>query len=326
MRPVDKLSKLSVACVSMGSVRGSLDMVEEEIDDETNPSELAKRPGPVYDRAMRGVVESDPAAVCRAFGIAVTTESGVPEVMSASFASPQEVKHTDALLRVGPDRLAHLEYQCRAANDLVARMWIYFGSIMRWYPEAQITQYVLVLGKGRVEDPSDDTKRSFWKSVVMIFLREMDPAIFLSEVNLSPMAVLGRGTSEERTEVFKTALRSIQKEDPPCWRDLLDYATTLARITLDEATVEKVAEEFVMSDVMVQEFAGKIWGRALERASIRKEYERALGLMLKDRFGDRPGMLDVASRLARWPDEAAAVHAISSAASVDELARLDPPE
>jgi hypothetical protein len=310
----------------------SLDIVEEEMDDdETDPAAPAKRPGPVYDRAMRGVVANDPAAVCRVFGIAVTTESGAPELISASFASPQGVGHTDALLRVGPDRLAHLEYQCRAVNDLVARLWVYLGAIMSWHPEAQITQYVLVLGKGTVEEPSDETKRDFWKRVVVIFLREMDPAVFLSEVNLSPMAVLARGSLEERTEVFRTALISIQKENPPRLDNLLDYAATLARITLDKAKVRKITDEVVMSDVMVQEFAGEIfseteWGRALERKGVRAGHERTLGLVLKDRFGDRPGLLDVASRLSRWPDDAAAVHAIFSAGSLEELVLMEAPE
>jgi hypothetical protein len=36
-------------------------------------------------------------------------------------------------------------------------------AIMRRHPKERLTQYVLVLGKGRVQEPADDMARMFWK-------------------------------------------------------------------------------------------------------------------------------------------------------------------
>ena len=79
----------------------------------------SKQPGPVYDSAVRGVMAGDPVAACRLLNIPITTPSGVPQILPTSF--PIATKSADLLLRVGPGRLAHVEYVRRATTDLVAR-------------------------------------------------------------------------------------------------------------------------------------------------------------------------------------------------------------
>jgi hypothetical protein len=66
---------------------------------------------------MRALMEGDPAAACRLLGVRA---EGVPVVLPSVF--PTHHLDVDLLLRVGPGRLAHVEYVRRASGDLVMRM------------------------------------------------------------------------------------------------------------------------------------------------------------------------------------------------------------
>jgi hypothetical protein len=119
--PVDNVPELSCgrAVFRYGRIEG----------EQNGPS---SRPGPVYDAAMRGVIEADPGVICRLLEIPVGTPNGAPELLPASFPSPGQTLHADLVLRVGPDQLAHVEYERRPTGNLVARMHAYLGAIGRW--------------------------------------------------------------------------------------------------------------------------------------------------------------------------------------------------
>ena len=93
-------------------------------------------PGPIYDAALRGVMEADPAATCRFLGIPFT---GVPELLPTEF--PAWKKAVDLLMRVDPEWLAHVEYARRGDRKLVVRMLEYRCLIMRDYPESEVVQH-----------------------------------------------------------------------------------------------------------------------------------------------------------------------------------------
>jgi hypothetical protein len=187
-------------------------------------------PGPIYDAAMRGVVEGDPAAFCRLLDIAVSTGGGQPELLSASFASPERTLHADLLLRVGPTRLVHVEYERRPSVDLIARMFVYLLAILNHHSGAKVSQHVVVLGTREIREYPGTAVHVFWKSVSVCFLRDVDPARFLKEVSLAPMAALGRGDDARRTSVFAEAVTMIRDGGGSRMQDLLEFAATLASI------------------------------------------------------------------------------------------------
>lgn len=98
----------------------------------------------VYEAAARRLFEIDPLAHCRFLGIPVT---GMPEVLSETLPTitlPGDI----LLIRVAPDRLAHVVHVLDRPVDLEARMMLYRSAIMRAYPDDEVSQYVVVLGDG----------------------------------------------------------------------------------------------------------------------------------------------------------------------------------
>lgn len=93
------------------------------------------RPGPVFDRAMRRVAEGDLAAFCQWLEVDL---AGPAQILSGS--SPAATLHTDLLVRVGPQRLMHVEYMRSPPPDLAVRMIGYRASIMRSHPGMQISR------------------------------------------------------------------------------------------------------------------------------------------------------------------------------------------
>jgi hypothetical protein len=136
-----------------------------------NSNRSSSQPGPVFDAALRGVMEGDLLTATRLLGIPVTAPRGVPEVLPASFVYPVGTLHADLVLQVGPARLAHVEYQGRDLADIVVRMLGYRWVIMRKYPTAVLSQHVVIIGHGRVKPHVDPVMRQFWRVVNAIFLR-----------------------------------------------------------------------------------------------------------------------------------------------------------
>lgn len=70
-----------------------------------------KRPGPVYDRVARLVIEDDPGAVCDWLGLAHESEI---RQLPATFAA--ETIEADYVAKIGPGRILHIE--CVTQPDL----------------------------------------------------------------------------------------------------------------------------------------------------------------------------------------------------------------
>jgi hypothetical protein len=290
-----------------------------------SPAERTQ-PGPVYDAAMRGLMEGDPAAACRLLGVEVVGEPKVlPSVFSASSLT------VDLLLRVAPGRLVHVEYVRAATRDLVTRMLGYRWVVMRDHPDDLLSQHVVVLGEGRVRGHDDPARTGFWLDLNVVYLREVEAARLLADVSLAPLAALGRGSP---SEAYAQSLRVACERGGARAGRLIQFATTLATITMDPSIIWKFVGEVGMSvesiaDLFVADlFRDTKFGQALIQQGLdtgREEgREHLLVALLRDRFGPHPDLPAVAQRLASWPD-AASIQAITAAASLDELARAQPP-
>lgn len=266
-------------------------------------------------------------AACRLLGVEVV---GEPVVLPSEF--PAWTKSVDLLLRVGPGRLAHVEYARRGERDLVARMMMYRCLIMRDYPDDVLGQHIIVLGGGRVEGHEDPVRTGFWLDLNVVYLRDVDPEWFLGGPELAPLAVLGRGGREVRERACGRALRLIHQAGGVRTEDLLDFTCVLATIILDRDAVQRILKEVGMTMESIAEFyrdtdLGHVLqdvGRKEGRKEGRQEgREAALVEAITDRFGPDPGVPVIAHRLAGW--SVGAFHAVIAAASLADLAVAEPP-
>jgi hypothetical protein len=288
------------------------------------------RPGPVFDRAMRRVAEGDLVAFCQWLEVDL---AGPAQILSGSF--PAATLHTDLLVRVGPQRLMHVEYMRSPPPDLAVRMIGYRASIMRSHPGMQISQHAIVLGDGRVRS-ADDPENGFTLGLRTIYLRDCDPAPLLSVPGLAPLAVLAEGDRQARARSLVAAVNAIQTgtESGPGQAQLLEAAAVLATIRLDGLTIDQIRRESGLSVESIADFYSETEvGRELVNRGIEQGIEREidrsrqmLATLLRDRFGDQPEIAPIVERLVRWPDPAAAVHAVTRAICLDELRTLSPPD
>jgi len=111
-------------------------------------------PDDIYEAAARKLFELDPAAHCRLLGIEVTGEPTVlPDVIP-----PITLSGDILLVRVAPQRLAHVVHVLDRPFDLEARMMLYRSALWRAYPDDEVSQYVVVL-RGDEESPAPGTFR-----------------------------------------------------------------------------------------------------------------------------------------------------------------------
>jgi hypothetical protein len=286
------------------------------------------RPGPVYDTAMRGVFEGDPAAACDLLGIEITLPSGIPEILPTSF--PVTTKSADLLLRVGSDRLAHIEYARHATADLVPRMLGYRSLFMLAHHHDLLVQHVIVLGDGRVRGHDQPTTQRFWLDLNVVYLRELDPSRCLVNASMAPLAALGRGSPDDRAQAYSEALTKIYKEGGPRVGELLTWTTVLATITVDPIIMRKIVEEVGMTvEDTTELFKGLVWGQTLitsaREEGLEQGVEQSLVVRLEERFGSDTDVRAIAHRLALWPDAASAFRAITAASSLADLADAQPP-
>jgi hypothetical protein len=306
------------------------------------PRRSSKRhPGPVYDTAIRGVLEGDPSAVCRLLGILVTTPGQKPVVLSTSFAYPVGALYADLVMRVGPGRLVHIECERKlSADEMVARMLGYRGVIQRRHRGEVLSQYLLVLEGGRVSEFIDPVLSWFWRRLGVLFLRDVDPEMLLAEPSLAPLAVLGRGDQKARVQVLGRALAVVRDEGGERATELRAFAVALARIRLEESTINNIVREV---DVTPQEFMAEMiwngnWGAEIRR-DMRNKFtkeglvegreqgreqgrEHLLVALIQDRFGAHPDTSAVAEELIGRMDDREAVHAVTSATSLADLTDL----
>jgi hypothetical protein len=285
----------------------------DEVDQEN------KRADQPYDAAMRRWAERNLPTVA---GWLDSTVAGLPTTAftqrPATFALPSVV--ADLLTTAGKDRLMHVEYETAPGKDLVTRMFNYRARIMSLYPKAHLTQYIIVLGNGRVRG-YDDLRNGFTLDLRIIYLRDCDPAEFLKDPVLAPLAVLARGRRARRERSFSAALALIRDSGHPQSGELLQAAETLALIRLDAATIDRIRKENGMSiQPLVDHYRDTEVGQHLRRLG----REEMLLAALRSQFGDRPEIPDVAKRLAGWPD-IAAFQAINAATDPAALLTIDSP-
>lgn len=82
-------------------------------------------------------------------------------------------------------------------------------------------------------------------------------------------------------------------------------------------------------ETIAELFRDTAFGEALVQQGLEQGLERGreqlLTVLLQERFGSHPRIPAVARRLTGWPDASSAVHAITVAASVDDLSTAPPP-
>jgi hypothetical protein len=284
------------------------------------------RPGPVFDRAMRRVAEGDLPAFCKWLAVDLP---GPAYILSGSF--PAATLHADLLVRVGRQRLLHVEYMRTPPADLAVRMIGYRASIMRAHPGMQVSQHAIVLGEGRVRS-ADDPENGFTLGLRTIYLRECDPAPLLQVPGLAPLAVLAEGDRQTRARSLVAAVNVIQTgtESGPAQAQLLEAAAVLATIRLDGLTIDQIRRESGLSVESIADFYSETEvGRELVNRGIAQGIERSsqmLAALLVDRFGDQPEIEQIVGLLVRWPDPAAAVHAVTRAQTLAELLTAAPPD
>lgn len=295
------------------------DFVEPALE-AVEPKPGGEQPGPIFDTSMRGVMAGALLSACAALDVPIG-----PGTRTIDGAFPTTTLATDLLLADGETHVVHIEYESRPRPVIIARMLIYRGMIMRDHPRCQVDQYVIVLGDTRV------TKVRGWPWSLpfrVIYLRELNAERFLTEPALAPLAVLAKGTPDQRRAAFTRALELIRSRGGDRVKELVDQASALATIRLDRPTINQIIEEAGMTVESIVEFyretvigqALKDAGRQEGREEGREEgLEAAMSALLTARFGDDVRIPSVASRLAGLaPDEA--VREITQVTSLDELA------
>ena len=282
-----------------------------------------RRPGPVYDNALRTLAGDEILALCRWLGIEAD-----PGTIRLSEALPSATQYADLLVGAGPARLAQVEFVRRPSPSLPVRMLEYRARIMRLEPTARLHQHVVVLAGGTVRDELSDGDRFFARFEVT-YLRRQDPDELLSQVALAPLASLGAvKRSRDRPAILRRALDVIHAgAAPEQARRLVDVAAVLAAIHLDAATIEAVGREAAMPISLEGTDAGRVIaqrgrakGRDEGRVEGRNEGESAvLAELLTARFGTDERIPLLARRLAE-AGEKAAVAAVLAASSLDDLA------
>ncbi|WP_088281346.1 hypothetical protein [Kineosporia sp. A_224] len=293
-------------------------MQERPADDATGTG----RAGPVFDRAMRRLVAADLPGFCRVLGVDVEPVDGAVPVLASRF--PSGDLDADLLVRVGPGRLLHVEYQRRGEAGLARRMLRYRGAVMDAYPQDDLEQVVVVLGDGLVDSVDSPVDGGFRLGCRAVYLRDVAPELLLATPASAPLAVLGRGTPDERAVALGRALRTIRDGGGDRTVELLDAAAVLATIRLHPVTIEKIRREAGMTVESIADFYEQTdFGRLIQdrarEQGIEQGIEQALTVALVERFGIRPETAGVAHRLAAGTDLATAMHTVMTAQAFEDL-------
>ncbi|GAA1681732.1 hypothetical protein GCM10009765_33600 [Fodinicola feengrottensis] len=273
-----------------------------------------KRPGPVYDNAIKLLTVPQRAELCRWLGIDVVSEMAEPEDLSGR---PLRV---DMLARVGSGRLAHIEFFRNADSTIGPRMVEYLARLWQRHPRSRIEQHVVLLGGGR--PPEEFVRDDLSHRYRVHLLRECDPEGLLERVATAPLAVLAKAERGGRQKLFRDVLERIQSSGDPETPVLTEMAEILAGVHLSPDVIKAIAEEvrmpfdlreFPPSPRMREAFSeGRIEGAADAEV-------RIFAILLRMRFGPDSRIEGIARRLAAGDAEAATA-AINSAESLDVFA------
>jgi hypothetical protein len=265
----------------------------------------------VYDNAVRLLAAVDVAAMCRWLKLDV---EGEPERLSESL--PTHAQNADLVVRIGPGRLAQVEFTRRPEPWFAERMIEYRSRIMTRERGCALSQHVVVLDRGRAPRFVRDGDE-FAMRLHVTYLRDHEPVEFLTDPSLAPLAVLARSTGiAGHVHALREALDVLAGVNDPRRREkLTGVASVLAAIHLDADTIERVTKE---SDMPIS-LEGTVAGRSLEARGEARGRRTVIATLLRRRFGDDDRIPTVAERLASLPQELAVSTALE-AATLDELA------
>jgi hypothetical protein len=272
------------------------------------------RQGPIYDRAMRTLIEDDLGAFCEWLGEPHEAEA---DLMSSSFTA--ETMHADLVARVAPGRIVHAEYILQPNRAMTVRMVAYLARLLREYPDHSITQYAIVLDKGNL--PSvDDPRTGFTLGLRTLYLRESKPAPLLVHPGLGGLAVLAEGDEVGRGHSLKEAIQGVNQLPTIRQERLINAMVILASITLKASTIDLIAKETGMTIETVAQF---YLGTEVGQEILKQGTAKTLAALLRSRFGDDPRIPSIAGCLVLAGE--ASYPLISEVSSLEDLyARLLP--
>ncbi|MGH3916347.1 MAG: hypothetical protein ACRDTC_23500 [Pseudonocardiaceae bacterium] len=282
---------------------------------EQGPVSGRRRPGPVYDDAMKILADDDLDALLSVVGV-----SGGAERLNVELAA--STMKADLLART-PAGIVHVEFVKDPAPDLELRMVEYRLRLRRRHRGTPITQYVLALRDIPVPDRYNDVDGGQLSCTwTVVRLHEMDPAALLASPTTAAIATLACGTPAQRTSVLTAAAERITAHTEPDRRDvLIGAAATLASIVLPGHTIVTALKEATMPVPVRDTPLGRELYEAGRQEGDRQAVLRLTRLMLRRRFGgDDPRVDAIAAQLADLPDEER-ITRLTSATSLDDLQR-----
>jgi predicted transposase YdaD len=282
-----------------------------------------RRPGPVYDDAMKILADADLGAVLSVVGV----DGGSAERLNVELAG--SATKADLLARTASG-IVHVEFVKDPAPDLDLRMVDYRLRLRRRDRLASIRQYVLVLREvavpDRYVDVDADQLACRW---TVVRVAERDPTVLLANPTTAALAALTAGTARQRATVLAAAAELITAHAEPERRDvLLGAAATLASIVLPRRTIVEALKEATMpvpvrDTPLGRELFEEGWQEGRQEG--RQEGDRAAVVrltlfMLRQRFGEDPRSEAVAEALADLTDEER-FGRLDAARQLDDLAR-----
>lgn len=273
-----------------------------------------RRPGPVYDDAMKILADDDLDALLSILGI-----HGHAEPVNVELAA--STRTADLLARTEAGGIVHVEFVKDPTPDLDLRMVDYRLRIRRRDRVSPIHQHVLALRDidvpAEYADVDRDRLRCTW---TVVRLGELDPATLLQTPTTAAVAALARGTTEQRLRTLTAAAELIAaRTDPDRGRILLRAAATLASIVLTRRTITTALEEATMPVPIIDTPLGREWYEEGREKGRQEGRQAVLHLMLRQRFGsDDPRLDSIAARLAALIDDAR-IARLTAADSLDEL-------
>jgi hypothetical protein len=160
-----------------------------------------------YDAALRSMVE----VYLPEFVTWLLEVIGVPAVgvgggglvpLQARFGRLVTTREADLLVRIGPDRLLHVEYESHPKTGLALRMLEYRNLIMHRHPHDHLNQVVLLLLQGAVDSiddhPNIPADSGFRLGVTAVAVAQQDAAQLARRTGVEPLEIHGTRPRRER--------------------------------------------------------------------------------------------------------------------------------
>jgi hypothetical protein len=272
----------------------------------------SRRPGPVYDSAVKALCALNPSSLCAWLGLEV---SGRVEIVHHSESVPPMTRQVDALLVIGSTVAVHIEFQRAGEAGFAMRMLDYWVRLRRLPALAGrvLVQHVVVLGGGTVEDGIREHGVTFTYTVH--YLRDQPPESLLADPYLCPFAALADVNQADRPAVLRQALDLIAAvADEPTRTVLARAAVDLAAIRLTPDIINLTWEDSAMP---IPSLLQTTFDDGLEKGLEKGRYE-VVATLLRHRFGDDPRVDEIAHRIAT-DDPDVALDRIDAATTLDEL-------